>query len=259
MKRYLPLILALLLFPITAIGSTLVSGSFESGMAPFGGPYYGGAEIVSDSTAPDGTHSLRFNIREDTGNSPDIIDGTWSAQNEIWAQMYIKLSSNYTFPKIADKFIFFPTGTSPWTNGFYIGLMFGKNLSLCSQIAWGPGSQNWYSVVGLTPGTWHKLTFHGVANTPGQLDGVGQLWLDDKLIIDVSNIPYRNTGGVGFGGMLLENVFGGPAGTRTNYPYYTYYDSVIVQTTPFTGGVPSPPPPSPSPKIPAPPSTLIIK
>lgn len=256
MKRYLPLILALLLVPFTANGSTLVSGSFESGMSPFGGPYYGSsAAVVSDSTAPDGTHSLRFTIPTDMlGNSPDIINYSWSAQNEIWVQFYVKFSSNYQWPPIADKLVFLPCEG----NAFYIGLMWGNQIEISSQITWGPGSQNWYQSGGpsITQNTWYKVVFHGVANTPGQTNGIGQLWLNDALVINVSNIPYRNVGGSAFGGIMLENVFGGPAGQRSGFPMYTWFDSVIVQTTPISGGVLPPPPPSP--KKPAPPSTLII-
>lgn len=254
MKRYLPLILALFLIPFTANGSTIVSGSFENGMSPFGGPYYGGADVVSDATAPDGTHSLRFTIPQDMlGNSPDIIPYTFpSAQDEIWVQFYIKFSSNYQWPSIHDKLVFLTTPS----NNFYIGMMWGNSLALGSQITWGPGSQNWYQSGGpsIKTNTWYKVVFHGVANTPGQTNGIGQLWLNDTLIIDAKNIPYRNVGEACFRNIMLENVFGGPAGKRTGFPMYNWYDSVIVQTTPISGGVL----PTSSPKMPAPPSALGI-
>jgi hypothetical protein len=264
MKRYLVLFLALLLVPCTGHAATLVSGSFESGMSPFGGPYYGSdASPISDSTAPNGTHSLQFKIPYDMlGNSPDIIDYNWAAQDEIWVQFYLKFSSNYAWPSIHDKLVFLPIGS----NNFYIGLIWGSQLGIASQITWGPGSQNWTQSSGPFPtrGGWQKVVFHGVANTPGQSNGVGQLWLNDTLIINVSNIPYRNVGESGFSRIMLENVFGGPAGARSGFPMYTYYDSVIVQTTPITGGAVPPPPapapaPAPAPKIPTAPSPITVK
>ena len=248
MKRYLPLILALLLVPFTANGSTLLSGSFENGMSPFGGPHYGGAEVVSDSTAPDGTHSLRINIRGDMGgNSPDIIDASWSSQNEIWVQFYIKFSDNYQWPSIQDKFVFLPLQG----NNFFIGSQWGNQVCLCTQVDWGQGSTCWGGG-GWSKGGWHKVVFHGIANSG--TSGVGQVWVDDTLVINANNVNFRQNSGDGaFTGIMLENVFGGPLGVRSGFPKYTWYDSVIVQTTPFGGGVPSPPS-----KIPAAPSTLII-
>jgi hypothetical protein len=61
-----------------------------------------------------------------------------------------------------------------------------------------PISENWYSDVGLRYGQWDKVVFHGVINTPGVKDGVGQLWINDALVINASTIPYRNVGQDGF-------------------------------------------------------------
>lgn len=256
MKSSLPLILALLLTSSTAGATTLISESWESGWGSWGHKY-GGADIVSDTTAPHSSNSLRINIDYDmVGNSPEIIGKEFSAQDEIWVQFYIKFSSNYQWPSIHDKLVFLTTPS----NNFYIGLMWGNSFGLGSQISWGPGSQNWNQSGGpsIKQNTWYKVVFHGVANTPGRADGIGQLWINDQLAINASNVPYRNVGESCFNKILLENVFGGPAGARSGFPKYTWYDSVIVQTTPISGGAIPPPSPSLSPKIPVPPSTVVI-
>lgn len=251
MKSYLPLVLALLLFPFTANGGTLVSGSFENGISPFNGPFYSPpAQAISDSTAPDGTKSLQFTIPSEMGgNSPDIIDANWSSQDEIWVQFYIKFSSNYQWPSIQDKFVFLPLQG----NNFYIGAQWGNQVSMCTQVSWGQGSTCWGGG-GWNKGVWQKVVFHGKANSG--TSGVGQVWVNDTLVINASNVNFRQNSGDGaFSGIKLENVFG--SGSRSGFPMYTYYDAVTVQTTPITGGVPEPAP-APAPKIPAAPSTLII-
>src|SRR4030067_687917 len=199
-----------LVFPSYAVSAVLFSGSFENGMTPFGGPYYGGASVVTDGTAPDGTHSLRFSIPgEMGGNSPDIIDGHWSSQNEIWVQVYIKFSSNYQWPSIQDKFIFLPLQG----NNFYIGAQWGNQVSMCTQVLWGQGSTCWGGG-GWTAGRWHKVVFHGIANSG--TNGVGQVWVDDTLVINASNVNFlEHAGDTAFDGILLENVYG--SGSRTGY------------------------------------------
>jgi hypothetical protein len=100
MKKLLALIL--LLFPVSLHATVIVQGSFESGITPFVSNY-GGATVVSDSTAPNGTHSLMFTFPTGfpAGYSPDIvtpIGENFSQQyNEVYVQFYLKYSSNRIF------------------------------------------------------------------------------------------------------------------------------------------------------------------
>ena len=57
--------------------------------------------------------------------------------------------------------------------------------------------QNYYQNVGspvsLTPGTWNKIKIRLKLNTPGSSDGIYQIWVDDELKCNYSNVNYRGT------------------------------------------------------------------
>lgn len=60
------------------------------------------------------------------------------------------------------------------------------------------------------PGTWTHLDMIMDLNEPaGNSNGTLQVYLNGNLAIQMDNIPYRNTGMVGFQGLLFSTFFGG--------------------------------------------------
>ena len=103
----------------------LVNESFESGFGVFT-PEYDGSSVVTDYTAPDGTHDLRFTFPSGFpgGNAPDIVHKSFTTTNEIYSRWYFKLSSGYQFHPYEQKMVFYwgnisaqETSTSPSVRG----------------------------------------------------------------------------------------------------------------------------------------------
>ena len=53
--------------------------------------------------------------------------------------------------------------------------------------------QNSGSPIALVPGTWNKLKYRLKLNSVGNSDGVFQLWVNDELKCNYSNMNYRGT------------------------------------------------------------------
>lgn len=261
-RKSLVLILALWLVPCVVHAGVLINASFEDGMSPFGGPYYGGASIVSDSTAPDGTHSLMFTFPSGLygGQAPDIINGNFTESNEVWVQYYVKYSSNWVWNSIGNKQIYMLTGAqgSQDMNFFIMAYsQWGDTINFSTQQPADASLNQTFRSSGwtLTTNAWHKVVIHVSMNTAGMNNGIAQVWVDDILRIDVSNVLYRRSGqSTGFDQFQMTPVFGGGA---ENIPtqQYMWFDYVIVQTTPITGSSSASPDAS---KTPSSPSGLMI-
>jgi hypothetical protein len=258
MKRNsLVLILALLAAPSAVHASVLASGSFENGYSQFASNY-GGSEIVADSTAPNGTHSLRFNFPAGftAGNAPDIVTLVpefFADQEEVYIQYYVKYSSNWIDNPGTNKMVYIwfgdiknkpnlpVMGHSQWdTSGVWAVLQAGGTIS----------EQVWhsydYSKFNFTYGVWHKIVLRVKMNTGGNHNGVFQMWVDDVLRINGSNGYFRNSGdSYGITSFQMTPVYGG-GGSPVPVTQYMWFDDVIIQTTPFGAsstqlGQPTPP------------------
>src|SRR3990172_2916909 len=96
MKKYLALILALILIPSIVHAAVLLTESFENGWNGWTHDY-GGGSIITDANAPDGTRTLQFTFPAGYpgGNAPDIVLKDFAGSNEIYVQYYFKVSSNF--------------------------------------------------------------------------------------------------------------------------------------------------------------------
>jgi hypothetical protein len=196
--------------------------SFESGYGTFKSNY-GGTEVVSDSTAPDGAHSLRFNFTADwpAGNAPDIVGHPGLLdQEEVYIQYHVKYSSNWVDEPLTNKMVYIwfgdqgkdkpnlpVMGHSQWdANGVWAVL---QASTVIPQQVWhrydySPGFD-------FTYGDWHRIVLHIEINTPGVSDGILQMWVDDALVIDATNGYFRNAdqSSVGVTHLDLTPVYGG--------------------------------------------------
>jgi hypothetical protein len=247
MKKYLALILALFFMPSIAHATVLLTESWENGWNDWAHDY-GKAVIVSGGRTG---NALRFTLNngDDSGNSPDIVNKFFTGVPETWGQFYVKVSSNWEWPSISDKYFFI---WGPDSNACLLQ-MWGNTLDFTSQVTpnftlYGTGT-----AAAFTKNAWNKVTYHAITSSPGGSNGTIQVWVNDTLIINSSSVPWGN--GANFNQVAFEMVWGGPVGTRKNGPYYVWFDDLTIQTTPFDGGGTLT---SPTSKTPGYPSKLII-
>jgi hypothetical protein len=138
---------------------------------------------------------------------------------------------------IIQKVIYFRVGHNDTTNHFFaLNYYSDGNIGFTSQHGpTGVLNQDLYTdttVFSQGKGTWHRVNFHITMNSPGVYDGIGQIWVDDVLIHDVSNYLWLESGDRGgFRGFSITPVFGGGEDVVTRTMYMDF-DHVILQTTP---------------------------
>ena len=264
-KTLLLLALALLAAPTLVSATVLATGSFEGGAwAPFT-HYYDGAALVADSTAPDGSYSLKFTYTSGccSGSAPDIVDTHFTSSNEVYIQFYSKYSSNWSWNPIQNKQIYIWTDANPVINmvlGTYSTN--GDTINFSTQHNSNATLNQFYTSGGwtLTKDVWHKYVVRVKMNSAGSYNGIAQVWVDDILRIDQSGLLIRESGqsSVGINSFAMTPVYGGSGAVPSTQ--YMWFDDVIVQTTPFGTSTTPPPAPVPPPASlqPAPPSRLSI-
>lgn len=251
MRKYLALILALFFMPSIAHATVLLTESWENGWNGWAHDY-GQAAIVSEGRTG---NALRFTLKNgaDSGNSPDVVDKTFTESNETWGRFYVKVSSNWEWPSISDKYFFI---WGPDYNACILQ-MWGNQMAFTSQTPINYTRYGTLPAAGLTKNAWNEIIYHSIISSPGGSDGTMQMWVNGVKVIDANDVPWRSNSGSAFNRVAFEMVWGGPVGTRKNGPYYVWFDDLTVQTTPFDGsGTPSP---EPSSKTPVSPTKLVIE
>ena len=99
-------------------------------------------------------------------------------------------------------------------------------------------AQNQGAVEKAVPGQWGKLKLYVKLNTPGQNDGIVQLWVNNLLTLDHSNVNIRENTSYGMGRLILSSYT-----TRQNSGNgYLYHDKwVLSDTDPDDSLAPNPP------------------
>ena len=66
----------------------------------------------------------------------------------------------------------------------------------------------------------------------GNRDGQMKIWLDDKLVVDCSNIRFRDMHELAIDSLLFSTFFGGNTPESSAHPHdeYIYYDDFVVRT-----------------------------
>jgi len=192
-------------------------------------------------TTPSGTKS-------DSGLQIAGASRVFDSENEMWSKYYLYYPSEYTWHPIAEKISGWrwPSNSS---NNMLLVWNYGA-LHMNPQLGWHP-YVNYSSNTGYSPSQmknhWYKFIEHVKMNTPGKNDGVYQLWVDDKLVMDYTNVPYRNIGDTsGFTKFMLLLVWGGQGGNITlGSDMYNYYGTSIVSSERLSYGGSIGPPSSP--------------
>ena len=212
--------------------------SFEGSWGGFT-PNYGGSDIYLDPTAQDGNYSLRFTFPTgfQGGDAPDIVSSMFPAEDEVYIQFYFKLSADFQWHPITQKLIYFRCGQSQLndTNHLLSVGYWENGVSMVTQHNTGAGNQeyHWGNVNQITKDVWHKIVIRVVMNTPGKYDGIVQVWFDDLLAIDQSDILWLvNADHGGVYEFQFTPVFGG-LGSSVAQTMYIYFDNLIIQDGPF--------------------------
>jgi len=238
-------VISALLISTISYSETIVNESFESGFGSFTSEY-GGAKVVSDPTTPLGSQSLQFifSLGDEGGYAPDIVGTGYAPKKEIWGEGYFKLSSGYVFHPYEQKLIFI------WgdTFNFYISISSWGDRKMFG--CWQGSGSTYRNASGpdIKTGIWYKLNFHMKMNSAaGAKDGIFQIWLNDALVLDFSNVPYQGSGqgsDHGFHSMAFTPVYGGDS-TPVPQKQYIWFDGAKISTTPIgtspQTGQPAPP------------------
>ena len=226
--------------PEESTSNIIIQTSFEDSWDRFT-PNYGGADIYSDPAAQDGGHSLRFTFPAgmESGIAPDIVYTTFPAENELFIRFYFKLSANFQWHPITQKLIYFHCGQEDFSDTNHV-LSVGHwdhAVSLVTQHNRGSGSDeqvfHWGSVSLITKNVWHKIVMRLVINRPGQQNGIAQVWLNDQLTIDQSDVMWLIAADHGgWHDFTFTPVFGG-GGPSVAQTMYLYFDNLIIRDGPF--------------------------
>jgi len=216
--------------------------SFEGTMLPFTHEY-SGADIFTDPTAPDGNQVLRFTYPpgHPSGYSTDLA-WVWfeEGSHEVKVEYYFKYSDNFFFHRVDNKQVYVDIGDQ--TN-FFLSAVDTNNIggtgiiteihficqygNLGTAIRVTPNMSN----VAIHPNIWYKVKLYFKLNKDGKPDGMLKVWVDDKQIIDYSDIVF-NTGSDAnkpFSGLKFDPVWGGAGGPKPDATDYFYIDDVKIK------------------------------
>ena len=216
----------------------------------------GGATIDSGASTPDPGNALKMTYPSGwhDAQEPAMCWNMFPSQvNEFWIQYYFKYSSNYSWHGVDNKQTYYIIGSNKNTN-FYTSITGDLHISIVTQTF---ATDRFFPNTSYNPtiekNRWYKVTLHSVINSPGNLDGVAQLWLDDQLVINNNNVGYRSSSqsGMGFTEADISPVYGGSAGLIKPATDYQWYDFIIISTSPIGSSLPVD-------KIPSPPNRLLI-
>ena len=172
-------------------------------------PVYGGTYAIKMESSDPGSYAHFF------GDHPGI-DGNMIT--DVTVEEYIYLSPGFQWPSIGMKLWImncFESWSAPYPiaegqskpntwapyymsiSGYSNGQLYG-NLTRADGLGgtgdlWHNYTQNIGTPISLDSGKWNKIKFRLKLNSIGQSDGVFQLWINDVLKCDYSDINYRGT------------------------------------------------------------------
>jgi len=192
------------------------------------------AYMWSGRNATDNTSPFPPNVFETyyAGNDRGNGEGgasLYGANGRNWRKMYFALSlwvpADYSMHSNEEKF-FYPivTTNGQQTSSTIFGWYVGNSES--------PGSATWTlgadpqlgssrvyqtSSVKLRKGSWQRVEYYMAMNTPGQSNGIWQVWINGQLAVNFTNMRYSNASSQSaFDGVRFEGVRGGgPSSTPT--------------------------------------------
>lgn len=219
--------------------------------------------VEATSGTPDPSNALKITFPSgwgDAGEPAHCWNVFGSQEEEMYVQYYFKYSSGYQFHGTDNKQTYYWQGSGSVGN-FYISVNGSRKINMITQTyATNRHTPNASYNPTINPGQWYKLSARFKMNTPGVLNGICQIWIDDQLVLNHNDIGYRSSSqaGIGFREMTITPVFGGTGGTAKTQTDYQWYDHTIISTE-QPGSFPVLPIPSNKNSNPNPPVNLNIK
>lgn len=71
---------------------------------------------------------------------------------------------------------------------------------------------------------WYTIRERVVMNTPGERDGILQIWLDGRLVHDQRDLQYRDTPDLQIDRLFFSTFFGGGEAWRSSKEEFTFFD-----------------------------------
>ena len=84
-------------------------------------------------------------------------------------------------------------------------------------------------------GQWYEITQRIQMNTPGQFDGIQQVWVDGELVYNETDLQFRTTDQFAIDQLYFSTFFGGNDDWATSKDEVVYFDDFLV-FLPETGG-----------------------
>jgi hypothetical protein len=190
------------------------------------------------SGTPDPSNALKItfpNGWRDAGEPAHCWNVFGSQNEEIYVQYYFKYSSGYQFHGVDNKQTYYWIGSGSVGN-FYLSVNGSRKINMITQTyATNRHLPNTTYNPTIESGVWYKITARFKMNTPGALDGICQVWINDQLVINKNTIGYRSSAqaGIGFREMTITPVYGGSSGLVKTQTDYQWYDQVVISTEPL--------------------------
>ena len=81
------------------------------------------------------------------------------------------------------------------------------------------------------PGQWHELKQQVILNSPGTSDGIIRVWFDKRLVVDQTDLRFRDIRELGITGVFFDTFFGGNDDTwRTKVDTYVDFADFKVNS-----------------------------
>lgn len=200
--------------------------------------FWGGGTIVPSDSLEGGTMlQITFPAGIADGGEPARL---WynasSTISEAYIQFYHKFGSDFTFHPIANKLVYFYSDGDRDSHAVFI-LMYGSNMAF-EVYGTNMGNAPYYTNHGPSLGVWYKYGIHTKVNSsPGSHDGILQVWVNDVMKINRSDVMYFGPGTTvtGWKDIDLAPAYGG-AGGPNPVVGHTYYDDFVISTTPPISG-----------------------
>ncbi len=110
----------------------------------------------------------------------------------------------------------------------------GGNITGTNQIVWGNGTMNhWCNVTMASApvGRWAWFEFHAMLNTPGQSDGIFDVWVDDVQCAHYTDVQYRDASVTTGWGLIKHTAEWGGGGGTVPAQQYWWVDHTVISTT----------------------------
>jgi len=259
MKKCVAWLLVLLLIPSIVGATTWFSCTGDTFCGSSLNQWWGTIDLASGQSSPSGsTNVWRWTFKNGTPGGEGIASvypasSMPNGAQEMWLQYYWKYSPGFQYHGVGTKQIYFKPN-----NIIGAAISSDGHFGMAPQGGSGASINHWPNVNTSTwyfsTGVWHKYKARFKWNSPGQSNGIYQLWIDDILVSNYLNVIYGDYGeGLTEGGLGFVVIWGGAGGVISGTHYFYVSGVYIGSTDPDGGGLP------PLGKAPFPPSRLSIQ